>query len=172
MFFIKNSIILFIVISLLFTGCSNVPNEQVLNLEITGERYSIAHADNHKYNIPILIKNSSDFKRFIKKYPRKDNKENFFEQDYYSKDYYENHIVYACIIELVSGSDYAIAEKAEINNGELKLFIKTICAPIGTCDMAANVCLFSINKNDIKDEKIKTTKVKNIEQREYDEINE
>lgn len=175
----KNLIILFITILLLFAliGCNSIKepsiadfdvnnashnilpdednkstNQTPKSLDLVSGEYGAPWKESYKYDIPILIDSLSDWIEFLKDHPIDRIKDNISLENY-NDEFFKERLIYAYVKSEGSGSNNLRVNRAELNGDKLNLFMTRTVPVVGTCDMATLVCLFGINRDDIKDVK-------------------
>lgn len=99
-------------------------------------------------------------KNFIEEHPEQFANENKFLEDY-NEEFFKSKLIYIFIKSESSGSNNISAKGVKIEGDKLTLIINREVSEIGTADMAAWICLFEVNRSDIKD--IKTVGYEIIE---------
>lgn len=129
----------------------NIPIEQLpIELDIVKGEYRAIWKENYKYNTPILIYDLKDFKRFLSDHPAQSANDDILQKTY-NDEFFNQNVIYAFVKSEGSGSVGLTVNKAEIDEDTLKLFMDRIVPGDGTDDMASRICLFGINREDIKD---------------------
>lgn len=69
----------------------------------------------------------------------------------YNEEFFKHNVVYAQFLEIGSGSTKVTAEKTKVEDGILKLIVKTKTPNIATMDIVYWVCLFGLDREKAKD---------------------
>lgn len=128
----------------------NVPTEQFpIELDLVSGEYRATWKEGYKYDTPILLNNLNDLEELLSNHPAQSANQDILQQNY-DDDFFKESVVYAYVKSEGSGSVRLIVNRAELNEDILKLFMERTVPEEGTDDMATRICLFGINRDDIK----------------------
>lgn len=119
------------------------------SLEVIGAEYRAQWNKDYKYDTPILIDNLIEWEDFLDNHPEYSRTEDALKQNY-NEDFFKHSVIYAYIKSMGSGSIMLKVKGARLNGDKLKLLMECIVPEVGTCDMATRICLFGINRDEIK----------------------
>ncbi len=126
----------------------NIENISI-ELDLVSGEYRAIWSEDYKYDTPILLNNLNDLEEFLSNYPAQSSNQDILQRTY-DDEYFMKNVVYAYVKSEGSGSVKLTVKKAEIDRDKLKLFMDRIAPGVGTTDMATRICLFGINRDDIK----------------------
>ncbi|MSU02163.1 hypothetical protein [Tissierella pigra] len=128
----------------------NVPTEQFpIELDLVSGEYRAIWKEGYKYDTPILLNNLNDLEEFLSNHPAQSADQDILQQNY-DDDFFKESVVYGYVKSEGSGSVKLIVNRAELKEDILKLFMERTVPEEGTDDMATRICLFGINRGDIK----------------------
>lgn len=153
----KKIISIILLVLMIFIGCEKKIEKSI---EVVSREYRAIWSEDYNFDTPILIDNLSDLKNFIEEHPEQFANENKFLEDY-NEEFFKSKLIYIFIKSESSGSNNISAKGVKIEGAKLTLIINREVSEIGTADMAAWICLFEVNRSDIKD--IKTVGYEIIE---------
>lgn len=131
----------------------NLPVEQSpIELGLVSGEYRAIWKENYKYDTPILINDLDDLEEFLSNHPQQSASEDMLQQ-YYDDEFFSQNVIYVYVKSEISGSIKLNVKSAELNGDILKLFMEHKVPEGMDDDMATRVCLFGINRNDIKNVK-------------------
>ncbi|MDP3386198.1 MAG: hypothetical protein Q8S24_03100 [Eubacteriales bacterium] len=136
------SIALFISI-ILISGCNT--NE----LEILKTEYRAQFNEMYILGEPQLIDSYEKWQLFLESHPEQSNNEDNFGWDL-EELFFEESVIYAYISNESSGSNRFEAEKAEVSDNILRLYMTRTVPETGTDDLATRICFFGIKNADIQ----------------------
>ncbi|NLL00625.1 MAG: hypothetical protein GX271_08195 [Clostridiales bacterium] len=132
----------------------NVENLSVeqspIELDLVSGEYRAIWKENYKYETPTLINGLDDLEVFLSNHPAQSSSEDILLRNY-NDEFFSQNVIYVYVKSEVSGSIELNVKRAELDEDILKLFMERTVPKNGmTDDMATRVCLFGINRNDIK----------------------
>ena len=140
----KRLIVLALILSIFFiNGCST--NE----IEIVTADYRAEYNDMYIVSEPLLIDSLEQWQLFLESHPEWSNNEDNLEWEL-DDLFFEDRIIYAYVSNESSGSNTFKAEKAEVSDNVLKLFMTRTIPETHTDDLAIRICLFGIRRIDIQ----------------------
>ena len=128
------------------------PEQSPTELDIISEEYRAVWKESYQYDSPILINDLKELEEFLNNHPAQSSNEDVLQHNY-NDEFFNQNLIYAYVKSEGSGSVNLTVEKAELHGNILKLFMNRTVLDVGTTDMATRVCLFSINREDIKNVK-------------------
>lgn len=128
------------------------PEQSPTELDIISEEYRAVWKESYQYDSPILINDLKELEEFLNNHPAQSSNEDVLQHNY-NDEFFNQNLIYAYVKSEGSGSVNLTVEKAELHGNILKLFMNRTVPDVGTTDMATRVCLFSINREDIKNVK-------------------
>lgn len=132
----------------------HIPVEQFpIELDLVSGEYRAIWKESYKYDTPILINDLNALEEFLSNHPAQLSNKDILQQNY-NDEFFKQRVIYAYVKSEGSGSIKLTVKKAEIDGDILKLFMERIVPKEGTTDMATRICLFGINRDDIKNVKI------------------
>lgn len=122
--------------------------DEAVKVDVISSVFRIVWKDNYQYDTLILIDTMLDFREFLKNYQAESAEEDILQKDY-NDEFFKENIIYTYVKSENSGSIKLKVKGATRSQDNLKLFIERTDAEEGTADMAAWICLFGINRDDI-----------------------
>jgi len=126
----------------------NIENISI-ELDLVSGEYRAIWSEDYKYDTPILLNNLNDLEEFLSNHPAQSANQDILQHNY-NDEFFKEGVVYAYVKSEGSGSIKLIVNRAELNENILKLFMERTVPEEGTDDMATRICLFGINRDDIK----------------------
>lgn len=140
----KRLIVLALILSIFFIqGCTTS------EIEILKADYRAEYNDMYILGEPLMIDSFEQWELFLESHPEQFQNEDNLEWDF-DELFFEDRIIYAYISNESSGSNRFEAEKAEVSNNILRLFMTRTIPQTGTDDLASRVCLFGIDRGSIQ----------------------
>ncbi len=140
----KRLIVLALILSIFFIqGCTTS------EIEILKADYRAEYNDMYILGEPLMIDSFEQWELFLESHPEQFQNEDNLEWDF-DELFFEDRIIYAYISNESSGSNRFEAEKAEVSNNILRLFMTRTIPQTGTDDLATRVCLFGIDRVSIQ----------------------
>ncbi len=133
-----------LMITIIFiSGCTT--NE----LEIMKTEYRAQFNDMYILGEPLLIDNFEQWQLFLDSHPEQSNNEDNLEWKL-DELFFEESVIFAYISNESSGSNRFEAEKAEVSDNILRLYMTRFIPETGTDDLATRICFFGIKHVDIQ----------------------
>ena len=124
------------------SGCTS--NE----IEILSANYRAQYNDIYIVSEPLLIDSFEQWVEFLENHPEQSPNEDNLEWRL-EELFFDEHFIYAYISHESSGSNRFEAEKAEVEENILKLYMTRTIPETHTDDLAIRICLFGIRRADI-----------------------
>jgi hypothetical protein len=125
------------------SGCTS--NE----IEILSTNYRAQYNDMYIVSEPLLIDSFEQWVEFLENHPEKLTNEDNLEW-HLDELFFDERVIYAYISQESSGSNRFEAEKAEVSDNILKLYMTRTIPETHTDDLAIRICLFGIRRVDIQ----------------------
>lgn len=139
----KFKVLIMIISIILLFGCTT--NE----LEIMKTEYRAQFNDMYILGEPLLIDSFELWQLFLENHPEQSDNEDSLEWEL-DELFFEDRAIFAYISNESSGSNRFEAEKAEMSDNILKLYMTRTIPETGTDDLATRICFFAIKHVDIQ----------------------
>jgi hypothetical protein len=140
----KRLVGLALMISIIFiSGCTSK------DIEIIKTEYRAQFSDMYILGEPLLIDSYEQWQLFLESHPEQSNNEDNLEWEL-EELFFEESVIYAYISNESSGSNRFEAEKAEVSDNILRLYMTRFVPETGTDDLATRICFFGIKHIDIQ----------------------